>query len=410
MAHNWYFVGGGADKVFFETMKLLKKHGHTVIPFSMKDKRNYTSEYQDYFPDEIDYTTIKPSLGNLKTAIKMIYSSEAKQKIDALIQKTRPDIAHLHNIYGRLTPSILYALKKNKIPVIMTLHDYKLICPAYNMTSNGKPCEKCKNSRFYNAFFKKCVKKSYSASLVYTVESLIYSLFKTYIKNIDYFIAPSLFLKKKMVEFKIPEKKIVFIPNFIDVDDRYSSSIIGSYLLYIGKLLNVKGVYTLLKAVKGIEKAYLYIAGEGDIRKKLEDYIKENNIKNVNLLGHLQNEKLYEILRNSMFVIVPTECYENAPLAILESFSLGKPVIGANIGGIPEMVIDRETGLLFEPGNYIQLREKIEYLLAHPKKIIEMGRNAKQKFEKEYNAELHYQRLMALYEKVLKQHKSLANS
>ncbi|MEW6570930.1 MAG: glycosyltransferase family 4 protein [Nitrospirota bacterium] len=403
MAHNWYFVGGGADRVFFETMKLLEKHGHTVVPFSMKDKRNYDSAYKEYFVNEIDYSTIKPSRGNLKTAMRMIYSFEAKKKIDALIQKTRPDIAHLHNIYGRLTPSILYALKKNKVPVIMTLHDYKLICPAYDMTSSGKPCERCRGGRFYNAFIRKCVKESYLASLVYAAESSVHSLLRTYVNNISYFIAPSLFLKNKMIEFGIPEKKIEYIPNFINGNVDYSSNTEDDYFLYLGKLLHVKGVFTLLRAFKNIKKSQLHIAGNGELRSELEDYAKKNNINNVRFLGHLNSEEMFKALKGTKFVVLPTECYENAPLAVLEAFANGKPVIGANIGGIPEMVIGEETGLLFEPGNHEDLRQKINYLLNNPSKVLEMGRNARQKVEKEYNAELHYQRLIALYEKVLNQ-------
>ncbi|MEW6417137.1 MAG: glycosyltransferase family 4 protein [Nitrospirota bacterium] len=410
MAHNWYFVGGGADRVFFETAKLLKKHGHTVIPFSMKDKRNYNSAYKEYFVNEIDYSKIKPSLGDLKTAMRMIYSFEAKKKIGALIQKTKPDVAHLHNIYGRLTPSILYALKKNNIPAVMTLHDYKLICPAYDMTSNGKPCEGCKGGRFYNAFLRKCVKKSYLASLVYAAESSVHSLLRTYVKNISYFIAPSLFLKNKMIEFGIPEKKIEYIPNFINIDVSHSLNEGDDYFLYIGKLLQVKGVFALLRAVKDIAEAHLYIAGDGNLRGELEDYVKENKMNNIQFLGHLSSKEIFKVLNMAKFVILPSECYENASLAVLEAFAHSKPVIGANIGGIPEMVIEGETGLLFEPGNHIQLREKIEALLSLPDKIVEMGRKARQKVEKEYNAELHYQRLMEVYEKALDQNKSFVKN
>ncbi len=400
MAHNWFFVGGGADRVFFETMKLLEEHGHEVIPFSMKDKRNCDSLYKEYFVDEIDYSKIKFSLENLQTALKMIYSTEAKKKIDALIQKTRPDIAHLHNIYGRLTPSILYALKKNDVPVVMTLHDYKLICPTYNMLYNGKPCEECKGKNFYKAIKKRCNKNSYLASFVYSLESYIHTLLKTYIKNVEYFIVPSQFMKEKMTEYGVPENKLFYIPNFVytDTEPVFQSD---NYFLYSGKLLKIKGLFTLLKAMLSLNDSYLYIAGEGDMRHEIENYIKQNSMDKVKLLGHLNNEELLTVIKNAKFIILPTECYENAPMAVLEAFTCGKPVIGSRIGGIPEMVIDGETGLLFEPGDHVQLREKIEYLLANPNRIIEIGRNAREKVEKEYNPELHYQRLIELYQSAL---------
>jgi glycosyltransferase involved in cell wall biosynthesis len=399
MAHNWYFVGGGADRVFFETVKLLEAHEHMVIPFSMKDKRNYASEYHEYFPDEIDYSKIQLSVRNLKTAASMIYSSEANEKINALINKTKPDIAHLHNIYGRLTPSILYALKKNNVPVVMTLHDFKLICPAYNMLRDGNVCEICKDGKYYRCIATKCHKRSYLASLVYALEAYIYSWLKTYLKHIRYFVTPSMFMRNKLIEFGIPQEKLVHIPNFVafySVTPNYDSK---SYLLYSGKLLRTKGLKTLLKAIQELPDIEVHIAGSGDMREELEEFVKDNKIRNVKFLGHLGEKELHQVLADARFVILPTECYENAPMSVLEAFSHGKPVVGANIAGIPEMVIEGQTGLLFEPGNHRDLKEKIIYLLGNPSKVIELGKNARKKIESEYNTDLHYERLMTLYKR-----------
>lgn len=401
-AHNWYFVGGGADKVYFEIMRLLEKHGHEVIPFSMKDLKNYNSAYKEYFVNEIDYSKIKPSLENLKTAFKMIYSFEAGKKISALIRKTELEIAHLHNIYGRLTPSIIYSLKKHNIPVVMTLHDYKLMCPSYHMTYRNKPCESCKWKKYYKAIINKCHKNSFLASFVYALETYIYTFLKTYIKYIDILIAPSKFMMDKLIEYGFPEDKIEYIPNFINIDVDYSLSFDGDYILYSGKLIEVKGLFTLLKAVKEIKKYQLYIAGDGELRSNLEDYVKMNNLSNVKFLGHLGPEEMCKILKEASFVVLPSECYENAPLAVLEAFAYGKPVIGANIGGIPEMVIDGQTGLLFESGNYEDLKDKINYLLNNPSKIVEMGKNAQKKVKEEYNEELHYKRLMDVYKRTIR--------
>lgn len=399
MAHNWYFVGGGADRVFFETAKLLEEHGHKVIPFSMKNSRNYDSPYKEYFVNEIDYSRIKLSFGNLKTALKMIYSFEARKKIDALIPKTKPDIAHLHNIYGRITPSIIYALKKYNIPIVMTLHDYKLICPSYHMTYNNKPCEDCKGNKYYKAIIKRCHKDSFLASSVYALETYLYSFLKTYIKHVDFLIAPSNFLKNKLIEFGIPGKKIIYIPNFVNINCDFSSSSAGNYFLYSGKLSPVKGLCTLLRAVKDLKKYDLYIAGDGELRRELQDFARKNDLNNVRFLGHLGSQEMHRILKGAKFMILPSESYENAPLAVLEAFAMGKPVIGSNIGGIPEMVIDGETGLLFEPGNHEDLKEKIDYLLNNALKIVEMGKKARQKVEVGYNSALHYQRLMDVYQR-----------
>ena len=399
MAHNWYFVGGGADRVFFETTRLLEEHGHEVIPFSMNDNRNYKSAYKEYFVNEIDYSKIKPSLRNLKTAMGMIYSSEAKDNIGALIQKTKPDIAHLHNIYGRLTPSILYALKKNNVPAVMTLHDFKLICPAYNMLRDGNVCEICKGGKYYRCITMKCHKKSYLASLVYALEAYIYSCLKTYLKHVAYFITPSIFMRNKLIEFGMPQNRLAHIPNFVSFQSVTPKFENKSFFLYSGKLLRTKGLKTLLQAVKKLPNTTLLIAGAGDMREELEAYIKENNIINIKFLGHLGEKELHNVLKDALFVVLPTECYENAPMTVLEAFTHGKPVIGANIAGIPEMVIDGETGLLFEPGNHKDLREKINYLHNNPSKIVDMGKNARKKVEEKYNNNLHYKRLIEIYEK-----------
>jgi len=334
----------------------------------------------------------------------MIYSFESRRKINEVINKFKPDIAHIHNIYGRITPSVLSVLNRNNIPVVMTLHDYKVICPAYTMVSNGKPCERCKDGKYYQVILRKCVKNSYLASVVYGLESYIYYIMKTYRRCVDYYLAPSQFIRKKMIEFGFPKNRIIYLPNFIDNNKYYSINNQGNYFCYIGKLIDVKGLLTLLKAMKEIKESMLYIVGDGENKHKLINYIKINNIKNIRLLGHLKNEEVYKILSDAKFVILPSECYENAPLAILEAFAHSKAVIASNIGGIPEMVKDGETGLLFEAGNYKQLGEKIKALLLDKEKAIKMGIKGKLMVEKEFSPELHYTRLISVYERAIKDH------
>jgi glycosyltransferase involved in cell wall biosynthesis len=405
IANNRYHIGGGADRSAWETAKLLRRNGHQVIPFSMKNVKNWNSAYARYFVNDIDYSEIKPSFANLRTAIKMSYSFEAKRKIEALIKKTRPDVAHFHNIYGRLTPSILYSLKKYDVPVLMTLHDYKLICPAYAMYYKGKVCEKCKGGKFYRSVLIRCHKNSYLASFVYVLEAYVYHLLKTYLTHVTYFIAPSIFMKQKMVEFGIPQEKITYIPNFINFKTNHSPSPSFSqrrYFLYFGKLLRAKGILTLLEAVRRISNSSLLIAGDGDLRKEIQNFITKNGVVNVQILGHLDGDELTEVLAQSKFVVLPSECYENAPMAVLEAFAQQKPVVGARIGGIPELIDEGRDGLLFEPGNAVDLREKIRQMLsksdAELKKMGELGR---EKVKRYFSAELHYERLINLYDSVL---------
>jgi glycosyltransferase involved in cell wall biosynthesis len=397
-ANNYYYIRGGSERVFFEEMELLKSHGHKVIPFSRNYDKNFQSEYSNFFPSNFEYENV-PLNKKISAAFKLIYSFESKNKFNDLLNYFKPDLIHAHNISGRLTTSIIDSAKSKKIPIVMTLHDYKLICPSYLMLLNGAVCERCKGGKFYNCVLIRCHKNSFAASFVYTVETYFNYFLKKY-NYIKYFICPSKFSLRKHAEGGIPEDKLVHIPNFINVSEFNPNYESGDYILYVGRLSKEKGIFTLLKAVKGID-VRLKIVGDGPIRKDCEEFVSENSIKNVEFLGYKTGNELKEIIRNCNFLIIPSEWYENAPMTIIEAFAYGKPMIGANIGGIPEMISDGETGLLFQSGDYNELREKIIYLLNNPSLITKMGKMAREKAESEYSEEIHYQRLIEVYKKVL---------
>jgi glycosyltransferase involved in cell wall biosynthesis len=398
LANNYYYIRGGAERVFFDEIHLLQNHGHEAIPFSRHHPQNLPTEYSVYFPRHFEYVNV-PAYEKVIAALKLIYSFESLKKFKLFLNLIKPDLIHAHNIYGRLTTSIIDAAKSKNIPVVMTLHDYKLICPSYLMLARGKPCEKCKGGKFYNCVLTKCHKNSFMASLVYAIESYFDYVFR---KNnyIKFLICPSEFSLKKHAEAGIPEEKLVHIPNFVNTNKIKPSYTLTDYILYVGRLSKEKGVLTLLKAIKGLD-IKLKIVGDGPMRVEYEDFVKENNLKNVEFLGYKAGDELKEIFRNSKFIVIPSEWYENAPMTVVEAFAYGKPVIGANIGGIPEMVSEGETGLLFEPGNQDELREKIIYLLHNPSLIIKMGQKAREKAEREYSEDAHYQKLIEVYKKAL---------
>lgn len=392
--NNYYYLRGGSERVFFDEMEILKLHGHEIVSFSRHYEKNFNSNFVSFFPSFIEYENVS-ILRKITTGLKLIYSLEAKDKITKMINHFMPDIIHAHNIYGRLTSSVLDAAKDRDIPVVMTLHDYKLICPSYSMLLNGRSCERCKGGRFYNCLLTRCHKGSLSASAVYTIESYFNRLFKKY-DHIKYFICPSRFLLIKHLESGLPEEKLIHISNFIRVEKYDPNYKHENYILYAGRLSKEKGIMTLLKAVNGLEVS-LKIAGDGPMREEYETYAKGNQLLNVLFEGYKTGDELRELFRNAAFIVFPSECYENAPMTILEAFAYGKPVIGSNIGGIPEMVVEGETGLLFGPGNPDELREKILYLLSNPSLIEAMSRKAREKTETEFNAEIHYKRLMEIY-------------
>jgi len=395
-ANNYYYLRGGSERVFFDEMRILRKNGHYVIPFSRYLPQNI--ENPDYFAPSIDYENVSV-YKKLFVAFSLIYSPVCGYYFGKLLDRKTPDIVHAHNIYGRLTTSIIVAAKKRNIPVVMTLHDYKLICPSYLMLRKGKICELCKGKKFYFCLLKRCHKDSFIASAIYTFETYFNFFTKKY-DLVRFFICPSKFLLQKHVEGGISEHKLVYVPNFIRIEEFEPFYNNKGYILFVGRLSQEKGISTLLKAVQNID-IELKVVGDGPLRPLCEKFVKENNIKNVSFEGYKSGDELKNLYRNAMFVVFPSECYENAPMSVLESFAYGKPVVGANIGGVPEMVKDGETGFLFTPGDYQELREKIVYLLKHPSLIKSMGQKARQLVEQKYNAERHYENLIKIYNKAL---------
>jgi glycosyltransferase involved in cell wall biosynthesis len=222
-----------------------------------------------------------------------------------------------------------------------------------------------------------------------------------YEKAVDFFIAPSNFMKRKMIEFAMPTEKFVHIPNFIHTDLYRPNYAYSDYFLYLGRLSREKGLPTLLRAMGKINSIRLHIAGEGPARADLEKICSERMLDNVKFLGHLSGERLSSAVRAASFLVLPSECYENAPMSVLEAFAYGKPVLGARIGGVPELIDDGRDGLLFESGNVDDLAEKIRYIISHKDKLPEMGKRAREKIEEKYHSALYYKRLMDVYDKAL---------
>lgn len=398
--NKFYFINGGAETVCFNTAKLLRGKGHTVSFFSMKDPRNFPTNDEKYFIENVNYEN--GSFGNkLSVSLKLLYSIEAKNKLRILLNDNSPDIAHLHNIYHQISPSVLHVFKKMNIPTVMTLHDYKLVCASYFMLKRSIICEACGFGQYYNCFKGKCVRDSYFKSLLNTLEMYLHHNILHIYNLVDLFISPSVFLKDKLAE-KGFTGKIVYLPNFVKAEEfkpQYNGE--ENTFVYFGRLLKEKGIHTLIKAVEGLN-IKLNILGEGQFKKHLMDEAKRNNTEHkVNFLGYKQGEQLHNEIRRSIAVIVPSEWYENNPLSILEAFALGKPVIGARIGGIPELVKNNETGLTFQPGNADDLRLRIEDLANNLDKAITMGRNARAFVEQELNEDKHYKTLLKIYEQVI---------
>lgn len=395
LINKFFYIKGGSETAFFEIAKLLEKKGHKVSFFSMQHPNNFATEYEKYFISNKNYA--KKGIKNaISASLKLLYSLDAARKIERLIRNERPDIAHLHNIYHQISPAIIHVLKRYRIPIVMTLHDYKIVCGSYKMLADRKPCEACMGKRYYQCLLKKCVGNSMIKSLLSTLEMYLHHRLLHIYDLVDVFIAPSEFLKNKIVKMGF-ERKSVLLHYFFPTDKLSSTHEWSEKaIVYFGRLSSEKGVSTLIDAVKGLDIT-LNIVGEGPIGENLKLKVKSEKLDNIRFLGYKTGEELRREIKKSMFVVLPSEWYENYPFSIIETFSLGKPVIGSRIGGIPELVKDNERGLTFESGNRHDLRSKIEYLMNDSDKIAEMGKNARAFVEKELNAEKHYEQLMEIY-------------
>jgi len=402
LANKFYYPRGGPETVMLQQEKHLKKMGHEVIPFAMQDERNLGSEYSHYFVSNVDYHQMNGSpVRNARIALNMIYSSEAKQKLERLLELTRPEIAHLHNIYHQISPSILKVLKKRNIPVVMTLHDFKLVCPNYSFYRDGQNCEECRGKRFYKTVQHRCIQNSRLKSLVCAVEGYWHNWTQTYSDNVDKFIALSRFSLNKFIQYGLPEDKLTLLPNGLELKEYKPSYQPGNYVLFVGRLNQKYGIFTLLEAARRLPEISFHLAGNGEDEEKVKSFIEENNLGNVKLLGYLCPEKLKLEISKCRFVVFPTTIYHNCPMVILEAFALGKPVVASNLGSIPELVEKNVAGLLCETGSVSDLAEQIQNLYQQPQLVRELGKNARNKIEKDHSASNYYFRLLRLYQELL---------
>jgi len=396
LANKYFYLKGGSERYFFNLARLLEERGHRVIYFSMMDRRNRACPQEKYFIDPVDYEKPSGCRDHWRRARDLLYSREAKRKLAALVEAEKPDLAHLHNIHHQLSPSIIDALKRRGIPVVMTLHDYKMVCPVYTLFRGGRACEECRRGRYYRCFIHRCTKGSAARSLVNTLEMYLHHRFLKIYRKVDVFVTASAFAAGKMKEMGFPAE-IVRLPYFLDPEEyrpRYGAA--ETSFCYFGRLSGEKGLSALLEAAKGIPATFKII-GAGPLEESLRTRIRRDRIDNVRFLGYRRGEELAGEIRDSLAVIVPSEWYELFGQSVTEAFALGKPVIGSGTGGISELIEDGKTGYLFSPGDVEGLRSKIRLLLENPGRTEKMGRRARKFVEDNFSPREHYRELMDIY-------------
>lgn len=399
--NNYHFIRGGADRVYFNTGNLLHEHQHEVRYFSSKHQDNEPVEHSEYFVSINDNR--KTNFIQKVTGVKdYLYNKNAFKKLNELLEEYRPDIAHLHLFYGGLSGSILKALKNHNIPVVQTLHDYRLLCPANAfLDSDNQICEKCKNKSYYQCATNKCLEGNLFYSSILSMEAYTRKYFIDPLDYVNHFIFVSRFSQQKHIEFN--ERyltKSSHLYNFTSIPEKLSVAENEGYFLFFGRLSKEKGLQSLLGAVKN-NNIKLKIAGSGPLQNEIEEFARQH--ENIEFLGHRSGDDLQRLIKSSLFVVVPSEWYENNPMTIIESYALGKPVIGANIGGIPEIIIDNETGFLFKSRDSDDLAKIITKAKQTGLKEYEaMCIKAREFAELNFSAEAHYQKLMHIYHQTLK--------
>lgn len=394
--NKFNYLRGGAEKYFLELSDRLTQAGHEVAKFCMTDRRNLADTWSGYWLSRIDFE--QPALlDKLRAPERIIYSRAAKRSLAKLIKDFQPDIIHTHNIYHQLSPSVLDAAREAKVPVVMTLHDYKLICPNYQLLNHGQVCEKCLDGNFWHCFQEKCFKDSRSQSFLASLEAVLHKHWQTYQRGVDLFIAPSQFMADKCQAagwtkdcFRVLLNPVPELPT----GQRQAAG----YFLYAGRLSNEKGIDVLLKALAG-SNYKLKIAGRGPQEHALHQLVKDLKLSDqVDFLGQQVHEQLAKLLDGAIALTVPSIWYENMPLNILEALGRGCPVVASRIGGIPEIISDQINGWLAEPGDSKSWLAALG--LASQSNQVKVSQQAQESVEK-YSWNQHFSAIEAIYQQLL---------
>jgi glycosyltransferase involved in cell wall biosynthesis len=391
LVHNAYQQPGGEDVVFQLERDMLRAAGHEVL------------EYRR-FNDEIkDYSIVK----RIALLGKTVWAGDSHRDVTNLLKQYKPSIVHVHNAFPLVSPSIFWACKSENVPVVQTLHNYRLLCPGGNFCRDGRPCEDCITGKFWQGAIHACYRDSHAESAAVALMLTVHHARKTWTEMVDCYVVLTEFSRSRYVDFGFPEDKIRVKPNFVDPDPGMRTGP-GSYALFAGRLDPEKGIPTLLKAWLQMSHFHrLRILGDGQFRIQTEAFAKV--YPNVEFTGWLPHTNVFEQMKGARFVVFPSEWYENLPLVIIEAFACGVPVIASNLGAMKEVVEHGRTGLLFEPGNVADLARTMALAWDRPDYMQQLAQNARAEYEAKYTAAVSYRRLMAIYDEVIARRSPAAN-
>lgn len=384
--------------MYFEHEALFSSLGWEVAHMAMHHPRNLPSPWDAYFVDELEFGHSYGAWQRLAMAAKVVYSTEARRKLSALLDSFPADLAHVHCIYHHLSPSVLPLLRERGVPVVLTAHDLKIACPAYKMLNRGGVCERCLGGNLLHVVAQRCVRDSLAVSALVAVESAVSRLLGLYRKNVDLVVAPSRFYAAKLAEWGWPADRLRHVPNAVDLSALTPRTTPGDYLLYFGRLAPEKGVDTLIQAAMATRQP-LRIAGTGPLEQVLRQ--QAANATSIEFLGHVGGKALWDLVRGARAVVLPSQWYENAPMSLLEAGALGKPVVGADIGGIPELIEAGHTGWTFPSGDAKALADLLSRVHGMTNTQLEvMGKAARHHVATHYTRERYRDAMLAVYEEL----------
>ena len=390
--HNYYRRPGGEDSGVRQERDLLARAGHRVVEYSRES-------------GEIALNGIG---SRIKLASEAFWSKRTYRELRSLLAIERPDVAFIHNTVPLISPSAYFACGEAGVPVIQTLHNYRLLCPAGTFLRDGNVCEECMNSTLFRSVWHSCYQDSASASAALALVLASQRALKTWTDKVACFIARTEFARKKFIEGGLPAERIVVKPCFVHPDPGPRNGI-GETVLFLGRLSPEKGLRTLVAAWKYIgNRVPLRIVGEGPLRAELETEVGHHQIRGIEFLGRLPDAEVLSEIKRARFLIFPSEWYEGLPLTIVEAFACGVPVLASRIGSMVELIENGRTGLHFAPGDPADLAAKVDWAWGHPDDLEEIGRVARAEYERKYTPEKNYRFLMKISRRAIRSRRHAA--
>lgn len=385
LVYNTYQEPGGELVVFEKERALLRQAGHEVFEYCRHN-------------DEIkQYSAIK----RLGLIGRTVWASDSHRDFAAVLRDKQPDVVHVHNTFPLISPSIFWACRSQGIPVVHTLHNYRLLCPGANFFRAGKPCEDCGTRNFWRGVVHGCYRHSRLETVPVALMLSVHHAGKTWMRMVDRYIALTEFSRSRFVKAGFPPDRIVLKPNFVDPDPGKRNGV-GSYALFIGRVSQEKGAETLLRAWRQLPPNYdLRIIGDGPARVQLESVAAAEGRSNIRFMGRMSHDRVIESIKDARFVIFPSELYETFGLGIIEAFACGVPVLASQLGSMQEIVEDGYSGLLFRPGDADDLARVVANAWERPEYMRRLGEHARQEYEAKYTSAANYRRLIEIYQQVI---------